>query len=123
MGMRVAGPFPLGGPRAAFGVLPEQSARWEGDGGEVRPVSGDSSVHPPGRAVPLAVTSARHRRARGLEMMGWASVGLCSCLQGRAGPAGLTWGGDFVPPMLRQRFWRGLRDTVAVLKEAAASLL
>lgn len=72
----------------------------EGDSGEVRPVHRDRNVHPPGRAMLLAVTSVRHRLAWGLETMGEASVGLCSHPQGRAGPTGIPQGwleGDFVP--------------------------
>lgn len=89
------------GINSASGTLGFAGAQ-EGDGGEVRPVHGDSSVHPMGE--PCRWWCPQHRLACGLEMMGQASMGLCSHLQGRAGPAGISAGltrGDFVPPHSR----------------------
>lgn len=87
----------------------------------------DGSVHPPGRAMPLVVSSASP-----CLQLGDDAAGKCGFVQV---PPGQSWlrkdpcrvglRGFCITCILasRQRFWRGLRDTAAALKEGAASLL
>lgn len=114
MGMRVKGPFPIRGPHAACRLLTVRVVSWVLLGcrkemvGMRDPCMGMAECTLLGE--PCRWQCPRHRLARSLEMMRWATVGLCSRLQGRAGPAGSPqgWlGGDFVPPHIlasRQRF-------------------
>lgn len=90
----------------------------------MRPVHGDGRVHPPGRAMPLAVSSASP-----CSQLGDDEVGNCGFVQPPPGqswpcriPTGLAQWGFCAPHILasRQRFWHGLRDMVAALKEGAA---
>ena len=111
------------GINSAGGMLGFAGAQ-EGDGGEVRPVHGDGSVHPPGRAMPLAASSASP-----CSWLGDDGTGKRGFVQP---PPGQAWprrdrhrvgSGGFCTPCIlasRQRFWCGLRDMVAALKEGAA---